>query len=90
MCIHSFFKILSKEKRQRCIKYWGLPSVLKSELVSMRLRIPDQGSQPMLIHTDPNTGQTLSSQKAEFLHKNIPVTTLVQKPIERLEIRFIC
>ncbi len=33
----------------------------------MRIRI--QGAKPMEIHQDPDPGQTLKSQKVEFLHE---------------------
>jgi hypothetical protein len=34
---------------------------------SMRIRI--QGTKPMRIHADPDPGQTLPSQKVEYLHE---------------------
>jgi hypothetical protein len=30
---------------------------------------PDEGAKPMRIHANPNHGQTLKSQKVEFLHE---------------------
>ncbi len=44
-----------------------------SALVSLRIRIRmlDPGAKPMRIHADPDPGQTLKSQKVEFLHEKI-------------------
>jgi hypothetical protein len=36
---------------------------------SMRIRIRIQGTKPMRIHADPDPGQTLPSQKVEYLHE---------------------